>query len=248
MCAPQKSGGNHPLQNSVPGGVCGGCQRLGQLFCFEIWKSAPSAAMTCPASATVCTRKRPARSCAVFAPTSRPARRSSTRSAFEPLRRGYRRASVHLCHVRARPALRGQGRARLSEIALDSTLHAEDTGSALVPVDDVSPCPQGRSWPTSRRCCTPVCWKPTARTSPWSTWPMRSGTPIGCAGCSPVSTACAGCFLARWSPLFGRRGFITGHVSPRQLDKRLPTTGPTRLPASITTAACLRCCQRQFSQ
>ena len=46
-------------------------------------------------------------------------------------------------------------------------------------------------------------------------------------------------------PLFGGRGFITGHVSPRQLDKRLPETGPTRLPASITTAACLRCCQRQ---
>ena len=51
---------------------------------------------------------------------------------------------------------------------------------------------------------------------------MRSGTPTGCAGCSPVSTACAGCFFWLVEPLFGGRGFITGHVSPRQLDKRLP--------------------------
>ena len=45
---------------------------------------------------------------------------------------------------------------------------------------------------------------------------MRSGTPTGCAGCSPVSTACAGCFSGSWSRC------STGHVSPRQLDKHLP--------------------------
>ena len=33
----------------------------------------------------------------------------------------------------------GKGGHGYLEIALDSTLHAEDTGSALVPVDDVSP-------------------------------------------------------------------------------------------------------------
>ena len=33
------------------------------------------------------------------------------------------------------------------EIALDSTLHEEDTGSALVPVNDVSPLPTGEELP-----------------------------------------------------------------------------------------------------
>ena len=37
----------------------------------------------------------------------------------------------------------GKGGHGYLEIALDSTLHAEDTGSALVPVDDVSPLPTG---------------------------------------------------------------------------------------------------------
>ncbi|MCO7108775.1 hypothetical protein NIA69_05765 [Gemmiger formicilis] len=65
-----------------PAAFAAGANGPDSFFCFEIWKSAPNAAMTCPASAAACTRKRPARSCAVFAPTSRPARRSSTRSAF----------------------------------------------------------------------------------------------------------------------------------------------------------------------
>ena len=37
----------------------------------------------------------------------------------------------------------GKGGHGYLEIALDSTLHAEDTGSALVPVDDVSPAHRG---------------------------------------------------------------------------------------------------------
>ena len=37
----------------------------------------------------------------------------------------------------------GKGGHGYLEIALDSTLHAEDTGSSLVPVEDVSPLPTG---------------------------------------------------------------------------------------------------------
>ena len=63
-----------------PAAFAAGANGPDSFFCFEIWKKRAKRHFDLP---TLGNRmKRPARSCAVFAPTSRPARRSSTRSAF----------------------------------------------------------------------------------------------------------------------------------------------------------------------
>ncbi len=73
-CAPpQKRRWRSITKIQCPAAFAAGANGPDSFFCYEVWKNAQNATMTCRASATVCTRKRPARSCAACAPTSRPA-------------------------------------------------------------------------------------------------------------------------------------------------------------------------------
>ena len=116
----------------------------------------------------------------------------------------------------------GKGGHGYLEIALDSTLHAEDTGSALVPVDDVSPLPTGEELADITALLHTCLLETYGEDIPveyladafWHTYRLR--------GLFPCKHGVRRVFFWLVEPLFGGRGFITGHVSPRQLDKRLP--------------------------
>ena len=116
----------------------------------------------------------------------------------------------------------GKGGHGYLEIALDSTLHAEDTGSALVPVDDVSPLPTGEELADITALLHTCLLETYGEDIPveyladafWHTYRLR--------GLFPSKHGVRRVFFWLVEPLFGGRGFITGHVSPRQLDKRLP--------------------------
>ena len=110
------------------------------------------------------------------------------------------------------------------EIALDSTLHAEDTGSATVPAEDTSPRMHGEELADVTtllaRCLSdaygldiPIEYLADAFEDIYrlrSIFPSRYG----------VKKA----LFTLVEPMFGGRGFITGHVSPRHLVKDLPDT------------------------
>ena len=108
------------------------------------------------------------------------------------------------------------------EIALDSTLHAEDTGSSLVPVEDVSPLPTGEELADITALLHTCLLETYGEDIPveyladafWHTYKLR--------GIFPSKHGVRRAFFWLVEPLFGGRGFITGHVSPRQLDKHLP--------------------------
>ena len=114
----------------------------------------------------------------------------------------------------------GKGGHGYLEIALDSTLHAEDTGSALVPVDDVSPLPTGEELADITALLHTCLLETYGEDIPveyladafWHTYRLR--------GLFPSKHGVRRAFFWLVEPLFGGRGFITGHVSPRQLDKR----------------------------
>ena len=139
----------------------------------------------------------------------------------------------------------GKGGHGYLEIALDSTLHAEDTGSALVPVDDVSPLPTGEELADITALLHTCLLETYGEDIPveyladafWHTYRLR--------GLFPSKHGLRRVFFWLVEPLSG--GASSQATSRRgSWTSACPTTGPTRLPASITTAACLRCCQRQF--
>ena len=116
----------------------------------------------------------------------------------------------------------GKGGHGYLEIALDSTLHAEDTGSSLVPVEDVSPLPTGEELADITALLHTCLLETYGEDIPveyladafWHTYKLR--------GLFPSKHGVRKVLFWLVEPLFGGRGFITGHVSPRQLDKRLP--------------------------
>ena len=76
------------------------------------------------------------------------------------------------------------------EIALDSTLHAEDTGSSLVPVEDVSPLPTGEEL-ADITALLHTCLTSGLTPSPAST------TTTGCLRCCPARFCAANSLWAR---------------------------------------------------
>lgn len=116
----------------------------------------------------------------------------------------------------------GKGGHGYLEIALDSTLHREDTGDPCLPVADVFPMPAGEQLADIvtllHTCLLEV---------------YGEDVPVEyLADAFYHSNRLRRLFISRtgvkraffWlvEPLFGGRGFITGHVSPRKLDDRLP--------------------------
>lgn len=108
------------------------------------------------------------------------------------------------------------------EIALDSTLHKEDTGDAAVPAVEACPTPAGEAL------ADVVALLHTALLETY-----ELDIPIEyLADSFYYSTKLRGLFISRlgvkkglfWllEPLFGGRGKITGHVSPRRLKESLP--------------------------
>lgn len=108
------------------------------------------------------------------------------------------------------------------EIALDSTLHQEDTGDACLPVADVFPMPAGEQLAD----ITALLHASLLET-------YGEDVPVEyLADAFYHSNRLRSLFISRtgvkralfWlvEPLFGGRGFITGHVSPRRLRDDLP--------------------------
>lgn len=110
------------------------------------------------------------------------------------------------------------------EIALDTTLHAEDTGVSVVPAEDTSPLLPGPDLAEVTALLHTALQETYGLDIPVEhladafyhlnrvrrLFPSRHG----------VKRA----LFWLVEPLFGGRGFITGHVSPRQLAKDLPET------------------------
>lgn len=108
------------------------------------------------------------------------------------------------------------------ETALDSTLHDEDTGDPCIPAGDVSPLPVGEQL-ADITALLHTCLLET----------YGEDVPVEyLADAFYHTNVLRGIFASRYGvkralywlvePLFGGRGFITGHVSPRRLDERLP--------------------------
>lgn len=108
------------------------------------------------------------------------------------------------------------------EIALDSTLHEEDTGSALVSVNDVSPLPTGEELADItallHTCLLEVYGVDVSveylADAFYHTKVLR--------GLFPTKNPLKRGFFWLVEPLFGGRGFITGHISPRKLAPDMP--------------------------
>ena len=119
------------------------------------------------------------------------------------------------------------------EIALDSTLHEEDTGSALVPVNDVSPLPTGEELADItallHTCLLEVYGVDVSveylADAFYHTKVLR--------GLFPTKNPLKRGFFWLVEPLFGGRWPPTCR-----------TPGPTPLPAPSIPAACLPCCPR----
>ncbi len=199
--------------------------------------------MTCRASATVCTRKRPARSCAACAPTSRPAPGGVCAGLFEPLRHRHRRASLRLRHVRKRTAIRQRAATATWRLHWTPPCTLRIPAQALCP-SRTSALPTGESWPTLRRCCLLETYGEDI-----------GGVPGRCVlahlqaarHLSQQARRAPGVLLARGAAV--RWAWI--HHRPciaRQLDKHLPDEWTAPSPASTTTMGCLRCCPRGFAQ
>ena len=110
------------------------------------------------------------------------------------------------------------------EIALDSTLHAEDTGTALVPAGDTSPQMPGPDLAEVTALLHTCLQEVYGLDIPveyladafYDLYRIRQLFP------SRFGVRRALFWLVE--PLFGGRGFITGHISPRKLEKDLPET------------------------
>ena len=101
----------------------------------------------------------------------------------------------------------GKGGHGYLEIALDSTLHQEDTGDACVPPQDTSPLPAGEQL-ADITALLHTCLQEVYGLDVPVEYPSRYG----------VRRA-----LFRLAELaVGGKGFITGHVSPRKLSPDLP--------------------------
>lgn len=192
-------------------------------FAMRCGKSAPSATLTCPPWATACTRKRTGEflRCLCRHVKSRP----QVEYALGFLSHYAADTVVHpFVYAMCQPGqpYAGPGGHGYLEIALDSTLHEEDTGSALVPVNDVSPLPTGEELADItallHTCLLEVYGVDVSveylADAFYHTKVLR--------GLFPTKNPLKRGFFWLVEPLFGGRGFITGHISPRKLAPDMP--------------------------
>jgi len=141
---------------------------------------------------------------------------------FVPLCGGYRYAPLHCVRQQPGQPYGMKGGHGYFEIALDSTLHAEDTGVSEVPADDSSPVPVGQDLAEIaallHQCILEVYGQDISvealADSFYYTYRLRR-----------LFTSRHGVRRAFYWVLelfFGGRGFITGHVSPAHLKLNLP--------------------------
>ena len=116
----------------------------------------------------------------------------------------------------------GKGGHGYLEIALDSTLHAEDTGSALVPVDDVSPLPTGEELADITALLHTCLLETYGEDIPVEYLADAFYHTKVLRGLFPTKNPLKRGFFWLVEPLFGGRGFITGHISPRKLAPDMP--------------------------
>lgn len=120
------------------------------------------------------------------------------------------------------------------EIALDSTLHAEDTGVSLVPAEDTSPRMKGEELADVTTLLAHCLKDAYGLDIPVEYLADAFEDIYRLRSIFPSRTGIKKAFFTLVEPMFGGRGFITGHVSPRRLVSDLPDqwtdpfTGETR--------------------
>jgi len=205
-----------------PAAFAAGANGPDSLFCYQVWRPAAKRLYNLPALGS---RMHEERTGAFLQSLCR---HVHTRPQVEY-------ALGFLCHYAADTVLHpfvcamcqpgapyaGPGGHGYLEIALDSTLHAEDTGSPCIPADDSSPQLAGEEL-ADVAALLHTCLLET----------YGEDVPVEYLADTFHHTRCLrGVFTSRFGvrrafywlvePFFGGRGFITGHVSPRTL-KDLP--------------------------
>ncbi|HIZ47489.1 zinc dependent phospholipase C family protein [uncultured Subdoligranulum sp.] len=127
----------------------------------------------------------------------------------------------------------GKGGHGYLEIALDSTLHGEDTGDTLVPGDDASPLPTGEELADITTLLHTCLLEVYGEDIPVEYLADAFYHIHALRGIFPSRHGLRRALFWLVEPLFGGRGFITGHVSPRKLADLPdtwtdPFTGATR--------------------
>lgn len=206
-----------------PAAFAAGANGPDSLFCYEVWRKGKKRRYDLPALGSAMHEQRTG----VFLQAL--CRRVKTRPQVEY-------ALGFLCHYatdtivhpfvaamceKGQPYAKKGGHGYL-EIALDSTLHKEDTGSACVPAQDAAPLLAGVELADV---CTLL--QGALRDTYALDIPVEY-----LADAFYHTTKVRGLFTSRFGvrravywlvePLFGGRGFITGHVSPAKLRADLP--------------------------
>ena len=116
----------------------------------------------------------------------------------------------------------GPGGHGFLEIALDSTLHGQDTGSALVPACDVSPLPTGAELADITALLHTCLLETYGEDVPVEYLADAFYHIYKLRGLFATKNPLVRGFFTAIEPVFGGRGFIMGHVSPRKLADSLP--------------------------
>lgn len=206
-----------------PAAFAAGANGPDSLFCFEVWKRSAKRSMNLPALGEKMHRERTG---AFLQALCRGAKsRAQVEYALGFLSHYATDTVLHpfvaaMCQ-KGQPYAKKGGHGYL-EIALDSTLHQEDEGNALVPAEDTSPLMVGEE-------LADVCALLHAALRD----AYAMDVPVEyLADAFYYTHRLRGVFTSRFGlrrgffwliePLFGGRGFITGHVSPARLKKNMP--------------------------
>lgn len=206
-----------------PAAFAAGANGPDSLFCFEIWKSAAKRRYDLPGLGT---RMHDVNTGAFLRSL---VTRVSTRPQIEYVLgflSHYAADTVMHPYVYAmcQPGMPygGPGGHGYFEIALDSTLHAEDTGVSLVPAEDTSPLMKGEELADVTSLLAHCLSDAYGLDIPIEYLADAFNDIYRLRKLFPSRTGIKKAVFTLVEPLFGGRGFITGHVSPRRLVPELP--------------------------
>ena len=129
----------------MPAAFAAGANRPDSFFCYEVWKKRAKRHFDLPTLGNRMHEEKDRRiSAQPVPPRKKPPPGGVCPGLFKPLRRRHGGASLRVRHVPARPApTRAPAGTATWRSRWTPPCTREDTGSALVPVNDVSPLPTG---------------------------------------------------------------------------------------------------------
>lgn len=206
-----------------PAAFAAGANGPDSLFCFEVWKSASKRRYDLPGLGN----RMHEENTGAFLQSlmKRVSTRPQVEYALGFLSHYATDTVMHpyvcaLCHPGMPYA--GPGGHGYFEIALDSTLHAEDTGVSIVPAQDTSPLMKGEELADVTTLLGHCLSDAYGLDIPVEYLADAFNDIYRLRKIFPSRTGLKKAVFALVEPLFGGKGFITGHVSPRHLVKDLP--------------------------